>query len=219
MRDVPIALITVLTGAGGLAVGWSTLRSQIVDGPVAAYAEPATTTKHLVTHEMMRASRTMSDRPAPRFARHGADGEAYALLDLTRQGPVVLTFIKDGCPCSEAAQPFFNQIAAAYPDARFLGVIDVEAEAARRWTSTFGVSYPVLPDPQHELVKDYAARNSAYVILIDRDGRIARYWPGFSSTMLDDLGSALARLCGVTRTAVNIADAPVEMYTGCPFDL
>ena len=47
----------------------------------------------------------MVSRQAPDFSKKAADGENYVLRELIRHGPVLLTFIKIGCPCSEAAQP------------------------------------------------------------------------------------------------------------------
>jgi hypothetical protein len=45
-------------------------------------------------------------------------------------GPVVPTFNKDARPRREAAQPFFNELHAAYPKASIRGVMNVHAEAA-----------------------------------------------------------------------------------------
>ena len=60
----------------------------------------------------------------------------------------MLAFIKDGCPCSEAAEPYFHQLHAAYGSrAGFLGVIDGDVAAARDWSVRHATPYPVLADP------------------------------------------------------------------------
>jgi peroxiredoxin len=177
------------------------------------------TTKHVVTKEMTEASKVMVDRTAPAFQAAAVDGRTYRLDELRRRGPVVLTFIKAGCPCSEAAQPFFNRLAAAYPDAGFFGVIDVEADKASRWAERFRIAYPLLLDPVCQIVRAYKVENSAYVVVVDADGRILKYWPGYSSGMLQELGSTLAKSTGSAEQAIDVADAPDQEYSGCPFDL
>ena len=75
------------------------------------------TAKHVVTPSMAEASRGMVFRQAPAFTLKATDGAEYSLGELIHEGPLLLTFIKIGCPCSEAAQPFFNRLRAAYPHA------------------------------------------------------------------------------------------------------
>jgi peroxiredoxin len=175
--------------------------------------------KHVVTPKMAEASLTMVERQAPSFEATGTDGRRYLLDDLRREGPVALVFVKDGCPCSEAAQPLFNQIHAAYPGVTFLGVIDAKAKTARRWADTHRVPYPLLLDPDRRIIRNYNIENSAYVVLVDPEGRILKHWPGYSSTMLQELGGALARLVGTAERPLDVTDAPEILYSGCPFDL
>ena len=174
---------------------------------------------HVVTVPMADASREMVGRAAPAFAKSTTDGEIHRLDALLRRGPVILTFIKQGCPCSEAAQHFFNALHDAYPGTSIRGIIDVDADAAKRWATRFGVTYPLLLDPGEELVRAYGVENSAYVVLIDPRGRIAKHWPGYSQSMLRDLGALMAGMTGSAEKTLDLADAPTEMYTGCPYGL
>ena len=167
---------------------------------------------------MATASEAMVERVAPPFDAPAADGRRYRLDELSRRGPLVLTFVKDGCPCSEAAQPFFNRLHAAYPEAEMFGVIDVEAEPATRWAGRFHVTYPLLLDPGLGIIRAYNAENSAYVVLVDAQGRIRKHWPGYSAGMLRELGATLAGLIGTTDRPIDVADAPDEAYSGCPFE-
>ncbi len=213
--DTLVLILSVAT-LGGL-YGWVRLRPEMgeVAAPRLVLVEgPA---KHVVTPKMSSDSQQMIERTATPFQRIDASARTQSLADLCRKGPVVLTFVKDGCPCSEAAQPFFNRMAAAYPSASFLAVIDVAPEAAKRWAGGHGVQYPILSDPACQLMHDYAAENSAYVVLIDGRGRIARHWPGYSAGMLTELGESLATLAGVKIEPIDLADAPDSLYSGCPF--
>ena len=63
--------------------------------------------RHLVRPEMLIATAKMTDVVAPAFQDQQTDDSYYDIAELTGDGPVVLVFIKEGCPCSLAAQPFF----------------------------------------------------------------------------------------------------------------
>ena len=177
------------------------------------------TPKHMVTKEMADASRAMVDRPAPPFVASALDGDQVELAERLRRGPVILTFIKAGCPCSEAAQPFFNQLHAAYPGAAFLGVVDVAGGPAQRWAERLRIAYPMLTDPDLKIIRAYGVENSAYVVVIDPRGRIIRHWPGFSTGMLREFGATLAALTGKAEQQLDVSEAPDQEYSGCPFDL
>jgi len=177
------------------------------------------TAKHVVTPSMAEASRGMVFRQAPAFTLKATDGAEYSLGELIREKPLLLTFIKIGCPCSEAAQPFFNRLRAAYPHARILGVIDGDPGPADLWAMKIRVSYPLLLDPNLQLVRAYGVENSAYAVLVDQKGQITMHWPGYSASMLQELGASLARLTGSAVSPIDTVDAPVEFHSGCPYDL
>ncbi len=72
---------------------------------------------------------------------------------------------------------------------------------------SFAGTYPLLLDAGDELVWGYGRENSAYVVIIDQKGRIAKHWPGYSGgcsgarvLMAEMTGSARedAYLCGRT---------------------
>ncbi|SIO59536.1 Peroxiredoxin [Singulisphaera sp. GP187] len=218
MNRVHFTLIVLASATFGSLYAMVRLRSEL----------PATeeelviiegSTKHIVTPEMAGASRAMLDRPAPNFSKAATDGKTYRLEEMLRNGLVILTFVKEGCPCSDAAQPFFNELHAAYPRVSIRGVINVAAEPAKRWADKFHVTYPLLLDPNEELVRDYGVENSAYVVLIGSNGEIAKHWPGYSESMLRELGSLTAKMTGSPEKSLSFADAPTDLYTGCPYDL
>ena len=217
-RFVALAFVLVVVSMGGFVAlirfGSETRETEVPESVVAA--RPA---QHVVPKRRIDASLAMLERVAPPFEALATDGKSHTLGELCRTGPVVLTFVKDGCPCSEAAQPFFNQIQAAYPGAEFLGVIDAESEKARRWAKKFRVDYPILLDPACAIVRAYKVENSAYVVLVDARGRILKHWPGYSTSMLRELGATLAELTHTAEKLTNLTDAPIEPFSGCPFDL
>lgn len=176
--------------------------------------------EHLVTPEMQAASEGMADRPAPGFVAESHEGKTIDSASLVGDRPVFLVFIKDGCPCSTSAEPFFARLHASYGDrASFLGVIDGDVEVARRWVTSHGTPYPVLADVDLEIVRAFEIRNSAYVVLIDEEGQITAYWPGYSEEILREMSARLATLTGRAEAEVGAGEAPELPYSGCPFPL
>ena len=211
--------IVALMMAISILYAWLRLGPEFGSGerPITSFSEE--TPKHLVTPRMAESSRGMVLRQASAFTLKATDGVEYSLAALLREGPLLLTFIKIGCPCSEAAPPFFNQIRAAYPHARILGVIDGELGPANLWGKKIRASYPLLLDPELQLVRAYGVENSAYVVLVDQKGQIVMHWPGYSASMLQEVGATLALQTRSAIRPIDTLDAPVDLYSGCPYDL
>ena len=178
---------------------------------------------HRVTPAMLDATESLSQtRPqAPPFRTPATDGVTYSSAELAAGStPVVLAFIKDGCPCSSDAQRFFNRLQAAYGrDVRFLGVIDADSEKARAWGRAHGTTFPLLLDPTLDVTRAYHAESSAYVAVIDKSGTLDHLYPGYSAAMLAEAGDRIARLAGVSPRPIDASGAPEDLITGCPFDL
>jgi peroxiredoxin len=218
MRNRAIAFVILAIAGLGVFYAWARVRFEtgrvggadivIVEGP----------RKHLVTPAMLEATGKMTKQVAPSFRVEATDGQTYRLEDVTSEMPLVLIFIKDGCPCSAAAQPFFDRLSAAYiDDVRFLGVIDADVSRAKEWAKENRVPFPILADPESRIVHNYKAESSAYVALVSKEGTIEKLWPGYSAQMLNDASERLARLSGSEPRPVDTTDAPAEMTTGCPY--
>src|SRR5437868_5296912 len=85
---------------------------------------------------------------APAFSAKTAEGKAYDLATLTKNGPVYLYFIKNDCPINAMANRFYNQIYAAYGDkAPLLGIINGSAAEYKTYNAQHKMPYPVVLDP------------------------------------------------------------------------
>ena len=197
---------------------WSRLRYERPEPPTASPVLIEGPPRHLVTPRMLTASAKMQDVAAPGFQAPATDERVYDVKKLTQDGPVVLVFIKDGCPCSQAAQRFFNVLFHEFGKrACFLGIFDGSVSKARKWAAQYQASFPLLSDPDLRIVREYKAENSAYVALVAKGGRIEKLWPGYSAEMLTQATTCLGRLTGVNAKRIDIRDAPEEMTTGCPY--
>jgi peroxiredoxin len=174
--------------------------------------------EHKVTSEMLSQAAKLVDTQAQRFHVLASDGATYDLDQLVKDRPVVLLFIKEDCPCSTEAQPFFNRMHAAYGEkVAFLGVIDGGEAVAREWARRRKPGFPLLCDPDLEIVRQYKALNSVYVALVVPGGKVSGFWPGFSAKMLEELSVRLAELTHEPRKPIDTTDAPDEMVSGCPY--
>lgn len=163
---------------------------------------------HPVTRRMQAAAKTAAGRPAPPLP-----GVAWGR-------PIVLFFIQDGCPCSEAAEPYFQRLAAAYgAHVRFFGIVEGEPDVADRWRREHQTPYPVLADPERAIIRGSRAERSAYTVLITADGVVERLWPGYSAAMLRDLGARLADAVGIDQSDLDLEGAPEVLTSGCPFQV
>jgi peroxiredoxin len=215
MRWKPLTLIALALATVGLLRAFDAGRD---DAPAPIRPRPAASEKHYVTPGQLTASGAWSEQPAPPLAGVAQDGRTRSLADLADGRPLVVVFIKDGCPCSAEAEPFFARPRAAYGDRlRFAGVIDGPAEAARNYAKEVGAAYPILADPDKAIIHRYRAENSVYVALVRPDGVIDTLWPGYSAEMLRELGRRVARLAGVAEMPLDVRNAPSVMTTGCPF--
>lgn len=68
-------------------------------------------------------------------------------------------------------------------NALVVGVSADKPEVQRRFVDKFGLTFPLVPDPQWAIIDAYGAREVLGVtarrktFLVDPDGRIARVWP------------------------------------------
>jgi peroxiredoxin len=146
------------------------------------------------------------------------DRGVVSFAELCSGRPTVLVFIRQSCPCSVRFQPVFNRLARAFDgQVQFAGVINGNLEVARKYAATGDVPFPVLADSGRTIIEQFEVKNAAYVALVEADGTLHTLWPGCSVSMIGDLCNKAAALCGRDGVAVDCAEMPVPLTTGCPF--
>jgi hypothetical protein len=134
--------------------------------------------------------------------------------------PVLLVFVKSGCPCSVEFEPYFHRLYEAYGGAvRVFGVIDGDDSTAQRYAAANSVPYPLIADPDERLIRRFDAKNGGYAALLDAGGVVVGFWPGFSEEAMTDLGRRMSRLARVEERPIETAGLPKKLTTGCPFDV
>jgi peroxiredoxin len=173
---------------------------------------------HYVTPTQLRASNAIVRRTIDDIVATTADGRRMDWSTLSGGYPVLLVFIKSGCPCSVEFERYFHRLYEAYRGAaRFAGVIDGDQSAAARYATANAVPYPVIADPEEKLIDRFEAKNGGYAALLDSQGSVAGFWPGFSDDAMSDLGRRISRLAGIAELPIETAGLPKKLTTGCHF--
>jgi peroxiredoxin len=161
----------------------------------------------------------IAHRPLPDLTLPGTDGQDHNLGLIAADNPLVLVFIKEGCPCSLGAQPWFNQLFDAHgADARFFGIIDADLEQGKDWARKSPTPFPLLCDKSGSLMRAWNINSGGQLALIAKGGTIERLWPGFSNENLHSANQAIAQLRNVAPPTIDFEYAPRREITGCPYD-
>lgn len=220
MKNPAVAFFLSFMVVVGLLVLISRRSNTGPEAPASAPIDSSLEQKHLVTGEMIRDAEELTGRAAPAVSAAAVDGTVFSLDDLVKEKPAAIIFIKDKCPCSAAAEPYFQELYRRYQDGiAFYGVIDGHKEVAQAWIDLHHTPYPILLDAGLDVVHDYHIPNSAYLVLIGKDKVIRKVYPGYSVDLLNDMNAAMAKLAGTQPKPLDLPDdTPVEPYSGCTFD-
>lgn len=209
--SVPIGLL--------LAAAGITLMAAAKRAPVATNEWKLTPApRHPVTPEMWKKADGATGLKAPTFDGVDVDGKPVSIDKLTKSGPVFLYFVLQDCPCSIEAQPHYERLEQRYRGkVSFVAVTNAEAAAAKSWKSDFSVPYTVVSSPDLKLMDLYGVERSVYGMLIGKDGKILRLWPGYSGPMLAELNKEMAGAIGAKPQLFDTSTAPTLITSGCEF--
>ncbi len=157
----------------------------------------------------------------------GLDATPFVLQDLTgktiRIGksdrPQFVYFIKRDCPCSVDSQPLYAKLQKRYgKQVEFVGVSDAFPSEAKKWALQMDMQYPIISDPEIDVMKAYSVEHSVYAMLVSKAGKIVRMWPGYSADMLIEVSNLIAKELGQKPEPFDPQYAPKEMLSGCKFE-
>jgi peroxiredoxin len=205
------------------AVAWAMLlwmadreRSEILAREIIP-AKPAVE-KHFVTPEQLVECGALAERRIEPFSAVAHDGTRFTWPETGGPRPLVLVFVKRGCPCSVEFEPFFHRLEQQYRDiAEFVGVIDADADSARVYAVANNIPYRVLADPDRVIIERFEAKHGGYVALLSVNGQLVTLWPGYSTEMMRALGRRIAALRALPERPLDFSDMPKVLTTGCPF--
>jgi len=173
---------------------------------------------HPVTEKMHAEAMAMTANKAADFSQPDAAGRVLSLSALTKSKPLLLYFIDKECPCCVTALPVVERVREAYrEELNVVGVISAGGLDAKKWVDANQPSYPVLQDPDLRVIKAYKAKAGAYMALIRPGGTIDRLFPGYSRSMVKELGDRVAHLAKVRPRKMKLDDLSADPVSGCEF--
>jgi peroxiredoxin len=174
--------------------------------------------KHYVNPRQLADANEMVQREVGYLSATAQNGRLVTWDELSSGRPVVLIFIKQGCPCSAEVEPFFQRVERLYAnEARFAGLIDAGTKGAAHYATENAVRHPVLADPEKRLIRQFRVKNGCYVVLLTPGGVIDGCWPGCSADTMRQLGRRIACLAGVAERPLDVSGMPASLTSGCPF--
>ncbi len=173
--------------------------------------------RHPITSLMLTEAEQKATKPAPEFAVPDDRGKVQTLASFSKNGPVFMLFILDGCPCSIEAQPVFSDLWRAYGQrVQFVGVSNSTVPKAALLRKDLEVPFPVLADQKLDIMRSYGGQRSVYSALIV-EGKVVKLWPGYNRAMVGEINDKLARLAGTWPKSVNFTGVPEKPTSGCSF--
>lgn len=172
--------------------------------------------KHPITGEMRAETAKQSQKRAPNVALPDQNGKSVQLADAWKSTPAFLIFTIHDCPCSIDAQPFFNQLHAAYgKKVSFVGICRDSQLDASNYVVNMTVPYPMLRDTDKRLIEALGAKNSVYSALVLPGGVIAQVWPGYDQTLSQEINGRLAQAAGMPPVKLSLDHVPKMPTSGC----
>ncbi|MFZ5875082.1 MAG: TlpA disulfide reductase family protein [Nitrospirota bacterium] len=137
---------------------------------------------------------------APGFSLPTLSGETVT-LDGLKGKVLLLNFWASWCtPCQEEL-PEFQKFHQKYHDRGFsvVGInIDKKQANAAKYVERFGLSFPVVLDPDSETIRSYRGRSMPISYLVDRHGVIRQVFFGFNPKKLPGMETAIKETLDAT---------------------
>ena len=142
---------------------------------------------------MPPARRWAPPNPFPTRSLLDLEGQERLLEAAWREGPALFLVGHRDCGTTRLTLPFVNRIHARRPPhASVTAILQDDATAARALMADLGLALPVLlePDP-YPLSAELKLRAAPTLMLVSRDGTIAKAAEGFSRDELEAFSQAL----------------------------
>ena len=127
---------------------------------------------------------------APYFRLTRLNGGEGALTELLASGPVLLAFFKVTCPVCQLTLPFLERL--HNPPLPVYGISQNCSEDTREFARHFGLSFPMLLDREEDefpASNAYGISSVPTLLLVERDGTIARVIEGWQRKAIEWLGA------------------------------
>jgi isocitrate/isopropylmalate dehydrogenase len=91
----------------------------------------------------------------------------------------------------------------------------IDAAVAKAWEKRTTPQFRVAADPGGKVAARYGAKIALTTVLVGKDGRIVRFYPGYSQGSLKELTASIAKLANVKDRNMDVRPAPTALTSGC----
>lgn len=127
--------------------------------------------------------------PAPDFTAELVDGTPVTASELWRERPLVLVFTASYCDrCREIHRAAAEAVDGHDGAVALLGVTGTDDAESADYAEELDLGHPLAVAPERVWLS-YAAREPGLVVLVGKDGKVLRGWPGGATA--SELQSAL----------------------------
>jgi peroxiredoxin len=144
-------------------------------------------------------------KTAPGFELATMTGGRLSLAQGLANGPVLLAFFKVPCPTCQFTFPFLERLHAQLQEqnAQVWGIVQDNAQDARRFASTFGVTFPILiDDSPYRVSRQFAISHVPSLFLVKSDGNVEIFSDGFSKADILSIHRSMAQVLSATPLAL-----------------
>jgi len=143
---------------------------------------------------------------APDFELKAMDGKRFSLREELARRPVVLAFFKVSCPVCQYAFPFLERLHKVYGNkgVALVGVSQNDPKETAVFNKEFGVTFPVLLDPQknYPVSNAYGLTNVPTLFWIAQDGEIEVSSVGWVKTDFEDIAHKMAEAAAASPAVI-----------------
>ncbi|HEY8478137.1 MAG TPA: TlpA disulfide reductase family protein [Chloroflexota bacterium] len=142
---------------------------------------------------------------APTFELTDAEGRRYRLRDALSAGPLLLVFIKTGCPACHLAAPYLRRLREVYPQTgwNLWAISQDPADASRAFAAQHEWTFPVLVDaPSLAVSRAFDPPGTPTYYLIAPSGDVEAVTTSFSKSDLNSIAERIATAVGAAPTVV-----------------
>src|SRR5262249_44994125 len=141
---------------------------------------------------------------APNFSLKSLDSKEFSLSAALEKGPVLLAFFKIGCPVCQFTFPFLERLYQRYknPSLNMVGISQNGSEKTAAFNKEYGVTFPVLLDPEEKryiVSNAYGITMVPTIFLVDTDGSVLVSSMGFVKSDIEFIANQLAERAKITK--------------------
>lgn len=130
-----------------------------------------------------------------------------SLDQVAKQAPALLYFIKTDCGSNSEAVPLVQALYEANKESgKFFVVMNADAEEAAKWSQENKTTFPIIPDPDMQIIGKYKVDFSQTGVMVDGELKESKRFPGYGRKTLEDLNKSLGGEAGPAK--VDLSTAP-----------